>query len=165
MLYSDYHLEKHFEKLVKQKERIIQDKYENKQLKNLFFKNAKIINSLLISYKPNKHQKKHFLENKKTMLIFLDKCINEDMYCLNYKEKIILKESYINKVANRLTFLGVRTTDYIIFFIGFGFLLDIILTIINIASLYFYVPIFTIIISINQIKGLIKAKNKGLLLK
>lgn len=163
--YTDRFLDEDFEEAVKSKVEKVQEKYTEQQLKDLYFDNAQKIIKVLISFKPNRHQKEFNRKDKRSMLEYLDRCIEEDLSKLSYKEKVTFKNQYTDKVGGNLTFLGFELDKYWIFFSLLGLVIDVVLIFFGIAKYYFYVPVFFLLIGYKQFKGMKRAKKEGKLLR
>jgi hypothetical protein len=164
--YTNQFLDEDFEDTVLYKEKQVKEKYNEKSLKDLYFDDAVKINKALVSEDTtNRYYRGINRENKRLMLEYLDKCLKEDLSNLPYKEKIEFKGTYISEVTSKLGHLGFRSKDFSPFFIVAGLALDLLLIVFGIAKYYYYIPIFFIWITYKQIKGLIKAKKEGKLLR
>ncbi|SDH01951.1 hypothetical protein [Psychroflexus sediminis] len=163
--YTDRFLEDNFEQTVRKKEKLVQEKYTEKQLKELYFDNAQKLNQALIEFKPNRHQKQANKDHKKLMLAYLDECIDYDLSNLSYREKEEFDNKYVSQVASKLTFLGFKMKKFVPFFIGAALIVDILLSLFGIAKHYYYIPIITVFVTYLEFKGLFKAKKRGKLLR
>ncbi len=164
--YTDRFLDEDFEKAIVSKNKLILEKYTEKSLNSLYYSDVQKINKALIEEKTsNNYYKKIYRKCKRLMLEYLDRCIREDLSNLSYKEKIEIKSLYVDRIVTQIEHLGFRTRGYWVFFSLIGLFLDVLLMLFGIAKYYYYTPIFFILITYKQIKGIKKAKSLGKLLK
>jgi len=163
--YTNQFLDEDFEDAAKSKEKKVQEKYTEQQLKDLYFDNAQKINQALISEKLNRHAKEVNRRSKRWMLEYLDLCIKENKSNLSYRDKMELKSLYVGKAGSNLVHLDFKTITYVPFVIAAALVVDVILSLAGLAKYYYYLPIITIFITYSQLKGLRRAKKEDKLLR